>query len=122
MKGPKKEYKTIDEHIATFPKNVQSILQELKQVIREAAPEAKETISYQIPAFRQNGLLVWFAAFKTHIGFFPKASGIENFKEKLCSYEISKGTVRFPIGEPIPYDLIKKIVRFRVKENLIEKN
>ena len=122
MKEPKKEYKTIDEYIATFPKNVQSILQELKQVIREAAPGAEETISYKIPAFRQNGILVWFAAFKTHIGFFPKVSGIEKFKEKLCPYEISKGTIRFPIGEPIPYDLIKEIVRFRVEENLIEKN
>jgi len=122
MKGPKEEYKTIDEYIATFPKNVQSALQELRQVIRETAPEAKEAISYQMPAFRLNGILVYFAAFKDHVSFFPTSSAVEAFKEKLSSYEISKGTIRFPINEPIPFDLIKEMVRFRVKENLSKKN
>jgi uncharacterized protein YdhG (YjbR/CyaY superfamily) len=115
---PMRVSKTIDEYIAVFPKNVQSILEELRQAIREAAPEAKETISYQMPAFKLNGILVYFAAFKNHIGFYPTSSGIEAFKEKLSPYETSKGTVRFPINEPIPFDLIKEMVRFRVKENL----
>ena len=115
---PKKEIQSINEYIATFPKNVQSILQELRQAIREAAPDAKEAISYQMPAFKLNGNLVWFAAYKNHIGFYPKASAIEAFKEKLSPYETSKGTVKFPINKPIPLDLIKEMVRFRVKENL----
>ncbi len=110
--------KTIDEYIAGFPKNVQSILQDLRQAIRNAAPQAQEVISYQMPAFKQNGTLVWFAAFKNHIGFYPTASAVEAFKEKLSPYETSKGTVKFPINEPIPFDLIKEMVCFRVKENL----
>jgi uncharacterized protein YdhG (YjbR/CyaY superfamily) len=117
----KKGFKTIDEYIATFPKNVQTILQELRQVIRDCSPEAKEAISYQIPTFKLNGNLVHFAAYKNHIGFYPTSSGIEAFKEKLGKYEISKGTVRFPINEPIPFELIKEMVRFRVKENLSKK-
>jgi len=113
----KKGFKSTDEYIASFPDNIQSILKELRQVIREAAPEAEEVISYQMPAFKQNGILVWFAAFKNHIGFFPKGSTVEAFKEKLSPYQTSKGTVRFPINEPLPLDLIKEMVRFRVKEN-----
>jgi len=118
---PKKGYKSIDEYIAAFPKNVQRILEEIRQAIKESAPEAEETISYQIPAFKQNGILVWFAAFKDHIGFYPRVSAIKEFKEKLSAYEISKGTVRFPMDKPIPFDLIKEMVQFRVKENLSEK-
>ncbi len=90
----------------------------MRQTIRDSAPEAEETISYNMPAFKQNGILVWFAAFKNHIGFYPKVSALEAFKEKLTAYKVSKGTVRFPLKEPIPYDLVKEIVRFRVKENL----
>jgi uncharacterized protein YdhG (YjbR/CyaY superfamily) len=115
---PKKEFKSVDEYIATFPKNVQTILEEVRRTIRDAAPDAKETISYQMPAFKQNGILVWFAAHKNHIGFYPRATAMEAFKEKLSAYEISKGTVKFPLNEPIPFDLIKEVVRFRVKENL----
>ena len=115
---PKKGFKTIDEYIATFPKNVQSILQELRQVIGDCAPEAEEAISYQIPTFKLNGNLVHFAAFKNHIGFYPTPSTITRFKRELSHYEVSKGTVRFPINEPIPFDLIRKIVKYRVKENL----
>lgn len=113
----KKKFKTIDEYIATFPKNVQVILEEVRHAIKEAAPEAEETISYQMPAFKQNGILVWFAAFKNHIGFFPKVTAIEVFKEKLSSYQTSKGTIQFPTDEPIPLDLVKEIVKFKVKEN-----
>jgi len=115
-----KDFETIDEYIASFPKNIQVILQELRQAIRESAPGAQEAISYRIPAFKLKGYLVWFAAFKDHVGFYPRASGIEAFKEKLCAYDVSKGTVRFPFDRPIPLDLVKEIVRFRVKENLGE--
>jgi uncharacterized protein YdhG (YjbR/CyaY superfamily) len=111
-------FKTIDEYIESFPKDIQVILGELRQAIREAAPHSEETISYQMPAFRQNGILVYFAVFKSHIGFFPTASGVSAFKEKLSDYETSKGTIRFPLDKPLPLDLIKEIVHFRVKENL----
>jgi uncharacterized protein YdhG (YjbR/CyaY superfamily) len=113
----KSKPKTIDEYIAMFPKNVQKILENLSQVIRETAPEAEETIDYGIPTFKLNGNLVHFAAFKNHIGFYPTPSGIEAFKEELSSYKQSKGTVQFPLNKPIPFDLVKKIVAFRVKEN-----
>jgi uncharacterized protein YdhG (YjbR/CyaY superfamily) len=113
-----KGFKTIDEYIATFPVNVQIILEEMRQAIRGAAPKAEEDISYQMPSFKLNGILVWFAAFKNHIGFFPKTSAIEAFKEELCDYEVTKGTIRFPLSKPIPFDIIKKIVKYRVKENL----
>ena len=114
---PRQKFKSVDEYIAAFPKNIQIILQELRQAIRDAAPEATEVISYQMPAFRLNGNLVWFAAFKNHVGFFPTSSVTEAFKERLLSYKTSKGTIRFPIDEPIPFDLVKEIVRFRVQEN-----
>jgi uncharacterized protein YdhG (YjbR/CyaY superfamily) len=118
MTKTKKDAKTIDEYIATFPRNIQVILEEFRVAVREAAPESEEIISYKMPAFKQNGILVWFAAFKNHIGFFPKVSAIEAFKEELSGYELSKGTIRFPLNSPIPFDLVKRIVEFRVKENL----
>ncbi len=118
MSTSKKGFKTVDEYIATFPRHVQNILEELRQAIRESAPEAEEVISYQMPAFKLDGMLVWFAAFKNHIGFYPKTSAIEAFTEELSDYEVSKGTVRFPLDKPIPFDLVKKIVKYRVKENL----
>jgi uncharacterized protein YdhG (YjbR/CyaY superfamily) len=117
----RKGFKTIDEYIASFPNNVQNILQELRRIIRDCAPEAKEAISYQIPTFKLKGNLVHFAAFKNHIGFYPTSSAIEAFKGKLAKYEISKGTIRFPINEPIPFELVKEMVRFRVRENLSKK-
>jgi len=110
--------KDIDEYIASFPTNVQAILKELRSTIKKAAPEALETISYKMPAFMLKGRLVYFAAFKNHIGFYPTGSGIENFKMELTAYEGSKGTIRFRLDQPIPYDLISRIVRFRVMENL----
>ena len=113
----KRQYKNIDEYIAGFPENIQAILQNLRRVIHEAAPEAQETISYGMPAFRQNGIMVYFAAFKDHIGFFPTSSGVSAFPKELAPYNTSKGTVRFPLDEPIPVNLIKKIVKFRAQEN-----
>lgn len=119
---PKRVFKTVDEYIGAFPKNVQVILQEVRQAVKEAAPEAEEGISYQMPAFKQKGVIVYFAAFKNHIGFFPTAFGIEAFKEKLNDFKTSKGTVQFPLNKPIPTDLVKEIVKFRVKENLAKKS
>lgn len=108
----------IDEYIADFPKETQLILEQIRATIRKSAPEAEETISYRMPAYKQNGVLVYFAACKNHIGFYPTASGIANFKAELSGYKSSKGAVQFPIENPIPLDLIAKIVQFRVKENL----
>ena len=118
MKTSKKRFETIDEYVATFPRNVQDILEELRQTIQNSAPDAKEAISYQMPAFKLNGNLVYFAAFKNHIGFYPTSSAISEFKKELSHYEVAKGAVRFPINEPIPFDLIRKIVKYRAKENL----
>jgi uncharacterized protein YdhG (YjbR/CyaY superfamily) len=109
---------TIDEYISQCDPKVQDILKTLRKVIKEAAPGVAEKISYQMPAFAQNGILVYFAAFKNHIGFFPTANGISAFQKELSGYKTSKGTVQFPIGEPLPYDLITKIVQFKVAENL----
>ncbi|MFZ5856374.1 MAG: iron chaperone [Chloroflexota bacterium] len=110
-------YTTIDEYIATFSADVQAILQKIRETIRKAAPEATEAISYQMPTFKLNGNLVHFAAFKSHIGFYPIPSGIEKFKKELAPYPQGKGSVQFPLDRPIPYALITKIVKFRVKEN-----
>ncbi|MGE5376985.1 MAG: iron chaperone [Bacteroidota bacterium] len=109
---------TIDEYIAGFPADVQKILQKIRMTIHEAAPEATEKISYQMPTFYLNGNLVHFAGFKEHIGFYPVPTGIEKFKKELSVYKQGKGSVQFPLDQPMPYDLITKIVRFRVKENL----
>lgn len=109
---------TIDEYIVTFPADVQAILQKVRETIRKSAPQAEEAISYQMPTFKLNGNLVHFAAFKNHIGFYPVPSGIEKFKKELSAYKGAKGSVQFPLDRPIPYGLISKIVKFRVKENL----
>jgi uncharacterized protein YdhG (YjbR/CyaY superfamily) len=98
-------------------KNVRDILQKLRETIAESAPDAEETISYQIPTFKLNGNLVHFGAFKNHIAFFPTASGKEAFKKELSQYKGGKGTIQFPIGKPIPFDLVRKVVKYRVKEN-----
>lgn len=107
----------IDEYIAGFPLEVQAILQKIRQTIQAAAPDATEKISYQMPTFLFHGNLVHFAAYKNHIGFYPVPSGIEAFKEQLAPYKQGKGSVQFPLDRPIPYELIAKIVRFRVEEN-----
>ena len=110
--------KNIDEYIAGFPEEVQAILKRIRSTIKKAAPKAEEKISYQMPTFFLEGNLVHFAAFKSHIGFYPTPSGIEKFKKELSIYQGAKGSVQFPLDQPIPYDLITKIVKFRVKENL----
>ena len=116
-----RQFQTIDEYISTFPEDVQRILNELRQTIKEAAPEAQETINYQIPTFTLNGNLVHFAAFEKHIGFYPTPSGMEAFKQELSRYKGAKGSVQFPIDEPLPLPLIRRIVEYRVKENLARK-
>lgn len=110
--------KNIDEYIAGFPGDMQNILQKIRATIKKAAPDAIEKISYQMPTFFLNGNLVHFAAFKNHIGFYPVPTGIEKFKKELSVYKVGKGSVQFPLDQPIPYDLISKVVNFRVKENL----
>jgi uncharacterized protein YdhG (YjbR/CyaY superfamily) len=109
---------TIDDYIAGFPPPVQRILKQVRNTIRKAAPKAQEALSYRVPAFTQEGPLVYFAAFKHHVGFFPTASGISNFKNELSGYKGAKGSVQFPLDQPMPLNLIAKITRFRVKENL----
>jgi len=109
---------SVDAYIAGFTPEVREALEKIRLTIRKAAPGAEEKISYMMPAFVQDGPLVYFAAFKSHIGFFPTSTGIVKFKDQLAAYETSKGTVRFPLGKPIPYGLISRIVKFRVKENL----
>jgi len=117
MKTKRAALRNIDEYIAGFPEGVREILEKIRTTIRKAAPAAEERISYQLPCFRLKGNLVYFGAFKKHIGFFPTSSGIKEFERELSAYEGSKGTVRFPLDKPIPYGLITKIVKFRVKED-----
>lgn len=107
----------VDNYIAGFPEKTREILIKVRETIRQAAPEAEETISYQMPTFILHGNLVHFAAYKNHIGFYPIPSGIEEFKEELSAYKGAKGSVQFPIDKEIPYDLISRIVKFRVNEN-----
>ncbi len=111
-------YRTIDEYIATFPAEIQEKLQAVRATIRAAAPDAQERISYAMPAFALHGNLVYFAALKDHIGFYPTSSGIAAFQQELSAYKGTKGAVRFPLGEPLPLDLISRIVKFRVAEDL----
>ncbi len=117
MDAKEPQPKDIDEYIARCPAEVQEILQKIRAIVRAAAPEATEAIKYQMPTFVLNGNLVHFAAFKNHIGFYPVPSGIEKFKAELSAYEGGKGSVQFPLNQPMPYDLIRRIVEFRVEEN-----
>lgn len=117
----KTKLQTIDEYISLFPAKVQEFLQNLRQIIRQNAPEAVETMSYQIPTFALNGNLVHFAAFTKHIGFYPTPSGIEAFRDELAYYKLAKGSVQFPLDQPLPMELIGRIVRFRVEENVQKK-
>jgi uncharacterized protein YdhG (YjbR/CyaY superfamily) len=118
MEASTRQFKTIDEYISMFPEDVRTILKKLRQTIRDAAPEAQETINYQMPTFTLNGNLVHFAAFKNHIGFYPTPTGMEAFKDELSAYKGAKGSVQFPIDQPLPLPLIRRIVEYRVKENL----
>ncbi|MFT9496479.1 iron chaperone [Anaerosolibacter sp.] len=117
MEENKITVKSIDEYILQFPPKVQEILKALRKVIKDAAPDAEEKISWQMPTFVLHGNLVHFAAHKNHIGFYPAPSGIDAFKEELSEYKGAKGSVQFPIKKPLPYELISKIVKFRVAEN-----
>ena len=116
MKSDTSPANTIDEYIAGFPKDVQAILQKIRGIIRKVAPDAEEAIKYQIPTFVLNGNLVHFAAFQKHIGLYPTPSGIEEFRDELSVYKSAKGSVQFPLDAPVPFSLITKIVKFRVKE------
>ncbi|MEO7768543.1 MAG: DUF1801 domain-containing protein [Ferruginibacter sp.] len=107
----------VDAYIAGFPDDTQKLLRQLRATIMKAAPGAEELISYQMPAYKYNGMLVYFAGYKLHIGFYPTPSGIENFKKELSVFKNSKGAVQFPTEQPLPLQLITKIVKFRVKEN-----
>ena len=108
---------TIDEYIAPFPEDVQQILNKIRALIKELAPDATERISYGMPGFYLNGMLVWFAGHEKYIGFYPTGSGIEAFRDEIADYKSSKGAVQFPLNQPIPYDLIRKMVKFRIEEN-----
>lgn len=118
MKSDATPPSTIDEYIARCPEDVQAILSKIREIIRKAAPNAEETIKYQIPTFVLNGNLVHFAAFQNHIGFYPTPSGITKFQKELSAYKGAKGSVQFPLDAPIPFSLITKIVKFRVTETL----
>ena len=118
MDTDKISFTAIDEYIAQFPPDVREKLQQIRAVIKEAAPEATEKIGYQMPAFYLNGNLVYFAAFKHHIGFYPAPRGIAAFQEELSQYKGAKGSVQFPLDRPLPLELISRIVKFRAQENL----
>ncbi|MHC1782296.1 MAG: iron chaperone [Anaerolineaceae bacterium] len=118
MQKEEQEFKTIDEYIAAFPEDVQKKLRELRAVIHSAAPGAAEQISYQMPTFTLNGVLVYFAAWKNHISLYPAPVGVEDFQEDLSRYKTSKGTVQFPLDKPLPLDLVRRIVEYRMKQNL----
>ncbi len=118
VKATSIKFKTVDEYLSSLPANTKNILKELRKTIKQAAPQAEELISYNMPAFKLNGMLVYYAAYKEHIGFYPTPSGIEAFKKELSVYKGAKGTVQFPLDKPMPLDLIIKIVKFRVKKNL----
>ena len=118
MATSRKTPKDFDDYVERFPKDVQQRLQKMRLAVKKAAPQAKEKISYGIPAFTLNGMLVWFAAFKNHIGFYPRTSAIAAFKKELSAYKGAKGSVQFPFDKSLPLPLISRIVKFRVKENL----
>lgn len=116
MENRKQKFDSVDEYIRSFPENIQMKLEEMRAVIRPLVPEAQERISYQMPAFYQNGIIVWYAGFAKHIGFYPGADGIAAFKSELAGYKSAKGSVQFPLDKPLPAELISKMVRFRAAE------
>ena len=122
MQSIKSVAKDIDAYLSTQPQHVRVMLEDLRQTIRKAAPKAEEAISYQMPAFKFHGMLVYFAGYKNHIGFYPTSSAIKAFAKELSAYAGAKGTVRFPLDKPIPMALIRKIVKHRIKENLAKEN
>ena len=118
MKSAENFPQSVDDYIAGFPEPTQSILKQIRAIIRETVPDAEEVISYQMPTYRLHGNLVHFAAFKNHIGFYPTPTEVEAFRDELAPYQHAKGSIRFSLDQPIPYDLIRRIVQFRVRENL----
>jgi uncharacterized protein YdhG (YjbR/CyaY superfamily) len=110
----------IDHYIDRFPDPAREMLMQLRKTIQTAAPKAEEVMSYRMPAYKQNGILVYFAAYKNHIGFYPTASGVEKFKHDFSTFRVSKGTIQFPLDKPLPLELIAKVVRFRVEERLMK--
>lgn len=112
------QFKTIEQYIGSFPRDIQRLLQEIRKTVKKEAPGATEAISYGIPTFKLNGNLVHFAAYASHIGFYPGSEVIREFKDELSPYKTSKGTIQFPLGKTIPFGLIKKIVKFRVERSL----
>jgi uncharacterized protein YdhG (YjbR/CyaY superfamily) len=108
---------TVEEYIIQFPENVQKLLSELRTLVKQEAPQAEERISYGMPAYKYKGVLVYFAGYDRHIGFYPAASGIRQFQSELSPYKFAKGSVQFPLTEPLPEDLIRRIVQFRLREN-----
>lgn len=116
-----KKFQTVDEYHECLSGPARIAVDKLRQAIRKAAPQAEETISYNMPAYKWNGILVWYAAFKKHIGFYPKAAAIVKFQSELGAYKCSKGAIQFPVDKPIPTELIKKIVRHRIEENASRK-
>ena len=108
---------TVDEYISQFPEDVRQILQRIRSIVKESAPQAEERIGYQMPGYYLNGPLVYFAAFKHHVGFYPTAADLEPFEAELSAYKRSKGTIQFPLDKPIPYDIIARIVQYRVAQN-----
>ena len=118
MESVNNSFKNIDEYISLFPKETQALLRQMRATIKEVAPDAEEAIKYQMPTFVLKGNLVHFAAYKNHLGFYPVPTGIEKFKKELSAYKTSKGAVQFPLDKPLPLALIRKVVKFRVAENL----
>lgn len=111
-----KKYLTVEEYLADQPKDIRNVLDQLRNVIKEAAPEAEEVMSYGMPAFRQNGIIAYYAAFKNHFSFFPTSSGVAVFRDELSGFKCSKGTIQIPYSKELPVDLIKRIVKFRLEE------
>ena len=117
MITPSTKFATVDAYFSAFPPATKKLLRQMRETIRAAAPDAREVVSYNMPAFKLKGLLVWYAAYKQHIGFYPKPSTLQAFKKELSGYKGSKGAVQFPLDEPLPLDLITRMVKFRVKED-----
>ena len=117
MKAGSSKFKTVSEYISTFPPTTQRLLKALRKTVKEAVPDGKEVISYNMPAIKMHGVLVYYAGYKNHIGFYPTGSGVAAFEKELATYEGSTGTVRFSIDQPLPLSLIRKIVTFRLKQD-----
>jgi uncharacterized protein YdhG (YjbR/CyaY superfamily) len=112
------KFQTVEEYIATFPPKTKKYLKDIRTTIKQAAPQAEEAISYNMPAFKLHGMLIWYAGYKEHIGLYPKPTVIQAFKKDLAEYKLSKGTIQFPLDKPLPHDLITRIVKYRIMENL----